>query len=142
MAVAYLMFQEIGGAAAMRAVAAPSVAATPRHDAGGETRDRLTPLEWSVVAIARKDGPATLRRPGKLTNLVRALLRQGNPMLADARLEALRRMAVLSWRDGYTVPPHEVRAFLVAGFSADQYEAMVDHISAARAIQPRTVTGR
>lgn len=140
--MAYLMFQEIGGAAAMRAVVASPAAATPRHDAISDARERLTTLEWSVVAIARKDGPATLRRPGKLTNLMRALLRQGNPMLADARLEALRRMAVLSWGNGYTVPPHEVRAFLAAGFSPDQYEAMVDHISAARTIQPRTVAGR
>ena len=49
-------------------------------------------------------------------------------------------MAVLAWHDGYTVAAYEVRAFFAAGFSARQYETMVNHISAARTLPPRTVT--
>ena len=57
--------------------------------------------------------------------------RSGNPELANAQLEALRRMAVLSWHYGFTVPGEDVANFLSAGFTPDQYELMVGSISAA-----------
>jgi hypothetical protein len=57
--------------------------------------------------------------------------RNGTPELANERLEALRRMAVLSWHFGFTVPGEDVASFLSAGFSPDQYELMVRSISAA-----------
>jgi hypothetical protein len=55
-----------------------------------------------------------------------------NPRLADQRLEALRRVAVLGWHYGYTIPTEELRAFLAAGFSLDQYELVQDSIGRAR----------
>lgn len=131
--MAYIAFQELGGSTAVdRAdridpIADPVPAGT----------DRLTPLEWSVVRIARKDGLGSLRRPGRIASVLRALFRQPNPMLADGRLEALRRIAVLTWRYGYTVPSREVRAFIDAGFTPGQYEAMVDRVGATRTISPR-----
>jgi len=57
--------------------------------------------------------------------------RNGTPELANERLEALRRMAVLSWHYGFTVPGEDVASFFSAGFSPDQYELMVRSISAA-----------
>ena len=57
--------------------------------------------------------------------------RNGSPELANERLEALRRMAVLSWHFGFTVPGDDVANFLSAGFSPDQYELMVASIRAA-----------
>ena len=45
--------------------------------------------------------------------------------------EALRRMAVLSWHFGFTVPGDDVAGFLSQGFSPDQYELMVRSIRAA-----------
>ena len=42
-------------------------------------------------------------------------------------------MAVLSWHHGYSVPSNEVRAFLAAGYTPDQYELMVDSIGTALA---------
>ncbi len=57
--------------------------------------------------------------------------RVGSPELANERLEALRRMAVLSWHFGFTVPGDDVASFLSAGFSPDQYELMVLSIRAA-----------
>lgn len=99
--------------------------------------DTLTELEWSVVTIARNDRRSSLRPPGRLTTALRALFNQTNPMLADGRLEALRRMAVLTWHHGYVVPSREVRAFLEAGFTADQYETMVNSVTATR-VPPRT----
>ena len=57
--------------------------------------------------------------------------RKGSPELANERLEALRRIAVLSWHYGFTVPGRDVTDFLSKGFSPDQYELMVLSIRAA-----------
>lgn len=132
--MAYLAFPELGGIATGQGVDRPAA----RPDVVSLVGDRLTALEWSVVAIARRDGLATLRRPGRLSIAIGALFNHRNPMLADERLEALRRIAVLTWRYGYTVAPREVRAFLDAGFTPGQYETMVDSIAAARKLPPRT----
>lgn len=102
---------------------------------------RLSALEWSVVALARKDRLTSLRTPGRIAMAMGAVFGdQHNPRLADPALEALRRIAVLSWHHRYTVPPHEVKAFLAAGFSSAQYELIVDSISTAQmnAQQART----
>lgn len=98
---------------------------------------RLTMLERSVVALARNDTLATLRAPGRFTATLRAFLRQNNPRLADERLEALRRMAVLAWHHSFQVPMSELRAFFDAGFSVGQYEAVMGEITATRAAEPR-----
>ncbi len=129
--MAYLAFQEIGGAAVARSMTAPA-AVLPMHDPVVSLRDRLSALEWSVVTVARRDRLSTLERPGRIGRLIRALFKQPNPFLADDRLEALRRIAVLTWHYGYTVPSHELTAFLRAGFTTDQYETVADSIGAAR----------
>lgn len=125
--MAYIAFQDFGGIA----MPPQGYRAQPVADAAACASDQLTPLEWSVVRIARTDGEGSLRAPGRWSSAFRALFKQPNPMLADARLEALRRMAVLTWRYGYTVPSRDVRAFLGAGFTPGQYETMVDRIGAA-----------
>jgi hypothetical protein len=56
-----------------------------------------------------------------------------NPKLADQKLEALRRVAVLAWHKGYALPRHEIRAFHEAGFTPDQYETLLASISRGRA---------
>jgi hypothetical protein len=95
------------------------------------TAPTFSPLEWQVIALARRDGLGSLRRPGRLA-VALGVFSGRNPRLADPRLEALRRMAVLSWRRGYSVEPHEVRAFTQAGFSPEQYELLMDSIEAAQ----------
>ena len=86
-------------------------------------------LEWSVIRLARADGLSTLREPGRWGRFVNWLMnRRGLPSLANERLEALRKMAVLSWHYGFTVPGEDVAGFLSAGFSPDQYELMVTSI--------------
>lgn len=129
--MAYLAFHDIGTAGGAGAAAASALRTAADN--------RLTALEWSVVALARRDRISTLRAPGAWSKATRWLLRQRNPRLADDRLEALRRMAVLSWRDGYMVPSHEVRDFLAAGFTPGQYETMVNYTADARRLPPRTV---
>ena len=89
-------------------------------------------LEWSVIRLARRDRMWTLRPDGRVRRFFRWLTGLGiNPKLADPRLEALRRIAVLSWNFGFTVPGEDVADFIAAGFSHDQYELLVSSISAA-----------
>ncbi|WP_339347156.1 hypothetical protein [uncultured Sphingomonas sp.] len=134
--MAYLCFDPINASAAARTAPAPLSATDPLSPA--EPAPRLGALEWSVVALARNDRLSSLRAPGRMTTAMRVLFRQYNRMLADDRLEALRRIAVLGWHHGYSVPSHEVARFLRAGYSHGQYELMMDSISAAHATrQPR-----
>jgi len=94
---------------------------------------RLSALEWSVVALAGRDSLATLRTPGRVAAALGTLFgERPNPRLADEKLEALRRMAVLAWHHGYVVPSWEIRAFLTAGYSIAQYETLLKSISAGR----------
>ncbi len=125
--MAYVAFQEIGAAcSATDAALARQGAAAIRADA------RLSALEWQVVALARRDRVSSLREPSRLTRAISSIFGETrNPRLADPSLEALRRMAVLSWHHGYSVPSHEVRAFLASGYTADQYELLVDSIAVA-----------
>lgn len=124
--MAYLAFSEVGAAGLAEPVAAIPVA--PRSASAS-----LSALEWSVVAIARKDRMSSLRTPGRIAMAMGAVFGdRPNPRLADPRLEALRRIAVLSWHHGYTVPSHAVHEFLAAGFSPAQYELIVDSIGVTR----------
>ena len=126
--MAYVAFQEIGAARiAVDAVMAQQGAAAVRPDA------RLSALEWQVVALARRDRLSSLREPTKLIRAIGSIFGETrNPRLADPSLEALRRMAVLSWHRGFSVPVDELKAFFKAGFSTAQYETLLDSISAAR----------
>ena len=91
-------------------------------------------LEWQVVAIAQRDRVSSLSQPGPLSVALGAVFggKRANPRLADPRLEALRRMAVLAWHRGYALPPSEIRAFHDAGFTPEQYESLLASISAGR----------
>ena len=103
-----------------------------------EERPGLSELERWVIALARRDGPATLRRPGLLSRMLEWVFGiKASTQLADPKLEALRRIAVLSWRRGYSVPSAEVRAFLSAGYSPAHYELVVDGISSVREMNAR-----
>ena len=100
--------------------------------ANDTAKPEFSPLEWSIIRFARSDGLSTLRPPSRFRRFVNWLLgRKGSPQLASERLEALRRMSVLSWHFGFTVPGDDVAHFLSPGFSPDQYELMVRSIRAA-----------
>jgi hypothetical protein len=90
-------------------------------------------LEWSVIALAQRDRVASLREPGRIATALRVVFGTSRPgRLADSRLEALRRIAVLAWHHGYSVPVSELRAFFAAGFSKDQYEMLQTSIGRGR----------
>jgi hypothetical protein len=103
--------------AALAPVAAP---AAPKAKPAG-----FTALEWSVVMLARHDRPSSLREPGRVGRLLGAIFGDGyNRRLADPKLEALRRMAVLTWHHGYAVTTVQIDDFFAAGFSADHYDLL------------------
>ena len=91
----------------------------------------FSPLEWSVIRFARLDKLWTVRAAGRIGRLWNWVLGRTNPELANEKLEALRRMSVLSWHFGFTVPGEDVADFLSAGFTPDQYELMAGSINAA-----------
>jgi hypothetical protein len=89
-------------------------------------------LEWSVVRLAQVDRLWTIRPLGPLRRLHSWLIgRTGSPSLANPRLEAIRRISVLSWHFGFSVPGEDVAEFLAAGFTADQYELLVTSVRRA-----------
>lgn len=108
------------------------VSALPAIVSNGSAR--FTDLEWSVIRLARIDALWTIRPAGRLRRAWNRFLGRSNPELANPRLEALRRMAVLSWHYGFTVACEAVADFLSAGFSLSQYELLVSRI--ARSINP------
>ncbi|WP_298809331.1 hypothetical protein [uncultured Sphingomonas sp.] len=107
----------------------------PRHDPlpVEAPATQLSALEWSVVAIARNDRLSSLRAPSRISVAMGGLFgARHNPRLADPKLEALRRMAVLSWHHGYTVPTSALTAFTDAGYTMAQYETLLGSIASAR----------
>jgi hypothetical protein len=117
--MAYLAFDQFG--AVQQAITADRAA-----------DDRLSALEWAVVVLARRDTLATLREPGRLSVALGNLFgKLPNPRLADPRLEALRRLAVLTWHDRVAVPAQEIADFLAAGFTNGQYHTLRASIRAA-----------
>ena len=108
-----------------RPVALPAIAAN------NNTRPNFSPLEWSIIRLARIDRLWTIRTAGRLRRFWNWFVGRGNPELANPKLEALRRMAVLTWHFGFTVPGEDVSNFISAGFSPDQYELMAGSINAA-----------
>ena len=90
-------------------------------------------LEWTTILLARRDGLSSLARPGIVSRLMSRLfgfaVKQG---LADARLEALRRFAVLAWAHGYNVPKSGIIAFKEAGFTMAQAETLLASVAVAR----------
>jgi hypothetical protein len=94
----------------------------------------LTALEWQVVAIAQRDRLSSLEAPGRWSRVL-ALFFGGDrasPRLADSKLEALRRIAVLAWHKGYALPKQEIAAFHASGYSIDQLELLLARVSQGR----------
>ncbi|HEX8443603.1 MAG TPA: hypothetical protein VF631_08150 [Allosphingosinicella sp.] len=111
--------------------------AIPQQQASAQA-DGLSALEWSVVALARRDRISSLGQPSRIaTAMGRLFGTHSNPQLADPRLEALRRLAVLAWHRGYVLPKSEMKRFLTAGFTTEQFEILLRSISGARTATQR-----
>lgn len=96
---------------------------------GKSSSPRFSDLEWSVIRLARIDALWTIRPAGRLRRAWNRFIGRGNPELANPQLEALRRIAVLSWHYGFTVASEAVADFISAGFSLAQYELLVSSIT-------------
>ena len=99
---------------------------------------RLSALEWSIVAMAERDGLSSIREPSRFIAALGGLfgLRRAN-RLANERLEALRRLAILAWHHRWNVPKSELASFFGAGFTVDQYELIQASIGQARSARRR-----
>ena len=104
-----------------------------------EGHTEFSPLEWTVIALARRDAIASLSEPGPLARALGSLFGLGRQStLADPRLEALRRLAVYAWHKGYKLPVSEIKRFLAAGFSSGQYETLLASIATKRVARRRS----
>lgn len=95
----------------------------------------LTALERRVIEVAREDRLASLRPVRKRSWLARLVFgpQPPSPMLANERLEALRRLAVVAWHHGYQLPASALREAQAAGYSEAQTGAVVDLVARLRA---------
>lgn len=104
---------------------------------------RLSALEWSIVAMAERDGVSSLREPGRLAWALNSLFGLSRPnKLADPRLESLRRVAVYAWRNHWNVPRAELKEFEAVGFTMDQYELIQASIDKGRQTARRWALGK
>jgi hypothetical protein len=126
--MAYLNFDPIAGTA-------PAWSHAPVAKEEG-----FSPLEWTVIALAKRDRIASLSEPSRMARALGGLFGRGtDSRLADPRLEALRRFAVHAWHRGYVLPVSEIKRFVSAGFSTDQAETLLGsvvdhHISAGERV--------
>lgn len=97
------------------------------------TATGFSPMEWQIVRLARTDGLASLRLPGRWARIKTILFGpQPHFRLASQSLEALRRLSVEAWHNGFAVRPSAINAFRTAGFSEGQLELLLSAITAAR----------
>ena len=88
-------------------------------------------LEWSVIALAKRDSIASLGTPSRMSRALGSLFGFGEASrLAEPRLEALRRIAVYAWRRGHALPVSEIGLFTAAGFTMAQVETLVASVTA------------
>lgn len=114
--------------------AGPAAAMDAASRAVPSTTDaRFSALEWSVIALARRDSLRSLTAPGPLARAMGGLFGLGGrSRLADPQLETLRRAAVYAWRRGFAIPKAEIARFTEAGFTEAQLELMVESVTGWR----------
>ena len=102
-------------------------------DTAVPTDTGFSALEWSVIAVSRRDRLASLRDPGRISRALGGVFGIGAASrLADSKLEALRRLAVHAWRRGYALPQAEIDQFVEAGFTIEQAETLVASVTGDR----------
>lgn len=121
---------------AYRSFGAPVLA----HDGGSDSvipaadlpdEARFAPLELKVIALAEADPVASLGSPTRFRRFYERWFGFKLPRpLANERLEALRRFAVLARVTGGRLPAEEVKTFLQAGFSLLQARALTRRATA------------
>jgi len=96
-------------------------------------RAAFGPLELQVISLAEADPVASIGPPTRFTRFFERWFGIDRPTpFADARLEALRRFAVLARVTGGQLPGEEIVRFLGAGFTRLQARALQQRAAAAR----------
>lgn len=98
--------------------APPFMFSTPSDSEIAEPHARFDPIELQVINLAEADPIASIGSPTRFARWFERWfgIPRPNP-LADARLEALRRFAVLARVTEGQLPIEETRRFLAAGFT-------------------------
>lgn len=125
----------VGGAGRTLPNPGPNPGPNPEPNPGKQqpVQAGFTRTEWQIIHLAREDGLASLREPGRWDRFLALVFGARKTFqLASERLEALRRLAVDGWHHGYVVPPSSLKAFRDAGFNDGQLELLLGTISAAR----------
>lgn len=93
----------------------------PAHDAPtlpAGANEGLTELDRMVIALSRNDPRSSLTTPGRFRRIFAYLFSMRLPnALADPRLEALRRFAVLLRKQRTRLPETETARLVAAGYS-------------------------
>ena len=80
--------------------------------------DGLTDLDRMVIALSRNDPCSSLTAPGRFRRIFAYLFAMRLPnALADPRLEALRRFAILLRKQRAHLPEAETERLIAAGYS-------------------------
>lgn len=99
-----------------------------------DARPSLSAMERQVVMLSLGDTRSSLARQSTWRRRLDALLGLRRPnRLADARLEALRRAAVLMRLDGFAIDASEYEAFAAAGFRLDAADEVYNIVAPHRA---------
>jgi|SRR5687767_12615311 hypothetical protein len=86
---------------------------------------RFAPVELKIISLAEADPIASIGPPSRFAAFFERWFGIARPRpLANSRLEALRRFAVLARVTGGELPVEEVKRFLAAGFSRFQARAL------------------
>ena len=94
--------------------AVPQASESPESAA----RAAFDPLELQVISLAEADPVASIGPPTRFNRFFERWFGIDRPTpFADARLEALRRFAVLARVTGGQLPSEEIGRFLAAGFT-------------------------
>jgi hypothetical protein len=122
--MAFIDFSETAAMLGRAAVQPGPQLAQALADHAGE----FSPLEQRVLELSRHDGLETLRPPVKRSRLGRLLLgpEPVSRMLANERLEALRRLAVEARHHGWRVRASVISAAKAVGFTEAQIGRVID----------------
>lgn len=89
-------------------------------------------LEERTIRLARNDPMSSLDAPGRLRHIANRMFGFSElATLANPRLEALRRLAVMAW-NGVRLPEGEVARFLSAGFGHEHVDGVLAMIALRR----------
>lgn len=110
---------------AYRNFSEPTFAGTLPTSLSDNDAHRLSPLERTTVLLSMHDGRCSLGQARRFDRVIGALFGITRPSrLADVRLEALRRYAVLLRLEGDAIDPAEAVGLQDLGFGAGQILAV------------------